>query len=161
MPALKRSLPSRKRFRKIWMWRRPSLTPRGLERSLRRTSNRKSSRSSSSPLFRKSRSNPIAQRLRRLAVLLALAAGAGLTFVVELTDKAIRRPSDIFGVVDSQLVVSIPYITTAGECASGGVASFWRSLLASSCSWAFWSRAYFFLPPLDLIIAKARVGLFR
>ena len=35
--------------------------------------------------------------------------------VVEISDKAIRRTSDIFGIVDSKLIVSIPYIITAAE----------------------------------------------
>jgi len=55
---------------------------------------------------------PNRPKIAGLAVLLAAAAGAGLAFVAELADKAIRRSSDIFAVVDSRLVVSIPYITT-------------------------------------------------
>ena len=55
---------------------------------------------------------PNRPKVAGLAVLLAAAAGAGLAFVAELADKAIRRSSDIFAVVDSRLVVSIPYITT-------------------------------------------------
>ena len=42
-------------------------------------------------------------------------AGAGLAFVVEISDKAIRRSSDIFAIVDSKLIVSIPYIITTAE----------------------------------------------
>ena len=50
-----------------------------------------------------------------IAILLALAAGAGLTFVAEIADKGIRRSSDIFGIVDNKLIVSIPYIITSAE----------------------------------------------
>jgi uncharacterized protein involved in exopolysaccharide biosynthesis len=100
-------------------------------------------------------------KLSALAVLLGLMAGSGLTFLAEMTDKGIRRTSEIFGVVDSQLVVSIPYIVTTVELRSRkrriilailvGVLILALALVAS----------YFFLSPLDLIIAKARVGLFQ
>ena len=97
------------------MWRRQNLQRRSSEKNSRRTSNRRNLRSLSSQPFRKSRSNRTVQRSPRLAFALALMAGAGLTFVAEVMDKGIRRSSDIFGVVDSQLIVSIPYIVTAAE----------------------------------------------
>lgn len=96
-----------------------------------------------------------------LGVVLAIMAGAGLAFLVEISDKAIRRSSDILGVVDSQLIVSIPYIVTTAEIRrrkrrlllfiAGLVLLVTGALVAG----------YLFLPPLDLIIAKARVGLFK
>ena len=58
---------------------------------------------------------PNRPKLAGMAILLAAAAGAGLAFVVELADKAIRRSSDVFAVVDSRMVVSIPYISTPAE----------------------------------------------
>jgi len=100
-------------------------------------------------------------KLSALAVVFAFMAGAGVTFAREVMDKGIRRSSEIFGVVDNQLVVSIPYITTSAE-------------LRRRKRWIVFSMVAFvvililvvtvallFLPPLDLIIAKARVGLFR
>ena len=42
---------------------------------------------------------------------------AGLALVMESADKSIRRSSDIFAVVDSKLIVSIPYIVTATRAA--------------------------------------------
>jgi capsular polysaccharide biosynthesis protein len=103
---------------------------------------------------------PNRSKVAALALLFALAAGVGLVFVVELLDKAIRRSSDIFGVVDSKLIVSIPYILTTAEIRRRkrriiilivGLAIILIGALIG---------AYFFLP-LDLMIAKARVGLFR
>jgi len=96
-----------------------------------------------------------------LGVILAIVAGAGLALLVEISDKAIRRSSDIFSVVDSQLIVSIPYIITTTELRRrkrrlllffGGFVLVAMGTLVAG---------YLFLPPLDLIIAKARVGLFR
>jgi uncharacterized protein involved in exopolysaccharide biosynthesis len=104
---------------------------------------------------------PNRPKIAGLALLLAFAAGGGLAFLVELADKGIRRSSDIFGVVDSRLVVSIPYISTQAELHRQkrravvliGVVVF--GLVGILVA------AYFFMPPLDLMIAKARVGLFK
>jgi nitrate reductase NapE component len=104
---------------------------------------------------------PKRTKVAGLAILLAFAAGAGLTLLAELSDQGIRRASDIFSVVDSQLIVSVPYIVTSAELRRQrrrkillivGLVLVLSSALVG---------AYFFLPPLDLIIAKARVGLFR
>jgi uncharacterized protein involved in exopolysaccharide biosynthesis len=102
-------------------------------------------------------------RLKVLAMAFAAAlfGGAGLTVLVELLDKGIRRSNDLLSVVDGQLIISIPYITTAAELRArrrrvfvffGGLVMVVIGLLIV---------AYLFLPPLDLMIAKARVGLFR
>jgi len=59
------------------------------------------------------------KRLKLLAMSFALAAmvGAGSIFAVETMDKSIRGVTDLAGVIDSHLIVSIPYITTDGEVA--------------------------------------------
>ncbi|XSC45493.1 hypothetical protein ACF1BQ_005125 [Bradyrhizobium sp. RDT10] len=59
------------------------------------------------------------------------------------------------------MIVSIPYITTAAELRARR-----RRILAFVGAFALvviglLIVAYLFLPPLDLMIAKARVGLFR
>jgi uncharacterized protein involved in exopolysaccharide biosynthesis len=104
---------------------------------------------------------PNRSKVASLAIAIALAAGAGLAFIVEISDRAIRRSSDIFGIVDSKLIISIPYIVTASEVRRQKR----RRIMLVLCTLALVSGvavgAYFFLPPLDLIIAKARVGLFR
>ena len=105
---------------------------------------------------------PKRPKVAAIAVLLALAAGAGLTFVAEIADKGIRRSSDIFSIVDSKLIVSIPYIVTSAETRRRKrrmiillIGSVIIDRLACS------PPRTSFLPPLDLVIAKARVGLFR
>jgi uncharacterized protein involved in exopolysaccharide biosynthesis len=104
---------------------------------------------------------PNRPKIAGIALFLALAAGGGLAFLVEMADKAIRRSSDVFTVVDSRLVIAIPYITTRVELRrrtllrfifiAGGLSVFVAAIVV----------AYFVLPPLDLVIAKARVGLFK
>ena len=102
-------------------------------------------------------------RLKVLAMAFAAAllGGAGLTVLVEILDKGIRRSNDLLSVVDGQLIVSIPYITTAAELRARR-----RRIFAFVGAFALvliglLIVAYLFLPPLDLMIAKARVGLFR
>lgn len=104
---------------------------------------------------------PKRPKVAALAVLLALMAGAGLVFVVELSDKAIRRSSDIFGVIDSKLIVSIPYILTIAEVRQRKRRTIFLVVALAIVVIGVLVGAYFFLPPLDLMIAKARVGLFR
>jgi uncharacterized protein involved in exopolysaccharide biosynthesis len=108
--------------------------------------------------------NPVKPKRLKLsvfAVAAAFMAGVGLTFLREMTDEGIRRSSDIFRVVDSQLVLSIPYITTVKEL---------RQKKRRIVLWLFGLflilvmagiAVDLFLPPLDLLFAKARVGLFR
>jgi len=104
---------------------------------------------------------PNRAKIAEIALAFALAAGGGLVLLLEMADKGIRRSRDIFGVVDHRLVVAVPYITTQGELRRRKLRMI---VLASTVLFALFGvlvTAYFFLPPLDLIIAKARVGLFR
>jgi hypothetical protein len=80
---------------------------------------------------------------------------------MEISDKAIRRASDLYSIVDSKLIIPIPYIVTAAETRVRRR----RMITLVSCFLVLLVGAlvgvYFFLPPLDLVVAKARVGLFR
>src|SRR6266480_6136186 len=100
---------------------------------------------------------PNRPKIAQMALFLALAAGGGLVFLLEIADKGIRRSSDIFGGVDSRLVVAIPYITTKVELQRRKL----RTTVLIGIALAFvvgaLVAAYFFMPPLDLMIAKARV----
>jgi uncharacterized protein involved in exopolysaccharide biosynthesis len=104
---------------------------------------------------------PNRPKVAGLALALALMAGAGLAFVVEISDKAIRRSSDIFAIVDSKLIVSIPYIMTTAEARGRKRLTIVLLLGSIIALTGVVMVTYFFLPPLDLMIAKARVGLFR
>jgi uncharacterized protein involved in exopolysaccharide biosynthesis len=104
---------------------------------------------------------PNRPKVAAIAGLLALFAGAGLAFVVEMADKGIRRTSDLFTVVDSKLTISIPYIVTRAELRRKRRSAIVAISIAVILLSGILIGAYFFLPPLDLIIAKARVGLFR
>jgi uncharacterized protein involved in exopolysaccharide biosynthesis len=96
-----------------------------------------------------------------IGLALAIAAGVGLSFLREVTDSGIRRASDIYNLVDSRYVVAIPYITTHAELhrhkrlMTFGIGFSVLVLVAAVV------LGYLLLPPIDLMIAKARVGLFR
>ena len=59
------------------------------------------------------------KRLKLFAMVFALAAasGVGFLFLAEMLDKSIRNARELASIVDSQLIVAIPYITTDGELA--------------------------------------------
>jgi protein tyrosine kinase modulator len=58
---------------------------------------------------------PDRPKLLALAFVLALVVGAGSVTTAESLDKSIRGTQDLAGVVDSRLIVAIPYISTRAE----------------------------------------------
>lgn len=96
-----------------------------------------------------------------MSFLIALAAGCGLTLLLEFFDTTIRRTSDIYSIVASELVVQVPYIVTKGEQLRSRRQKMLLIVGAALAILALLVLAYFMMTELDLIIAKARVGLFR
>ena len=104
---------------------------------------------------------PNRPKIAGIAAVLALMLGGGIAVAAELLDRAIRRNSDLYGVVDHELVISIPYIYTQSELRQR-TKRIWLSVaIIVVLLLAAGAAAYWFLPTLDLIIAKAQVGLFR
>jgi uncharacterized protein involved in exopolysaccharide biosynthesis len=104
---------------------------------------------------------PNRPKIIALSLLAAFAAGAGLVFLLEMMDMTIRRSADIYGLVDSQLVVAVPYITTKSEQNRSKRRLQLLIVAAILALVALFIVVYLVMPSLDLIIAKARVGLFR
>jgi uncharacterized protein involved in exopolysaccharide biosynthesis len=104
---------------------------------------------------------PNRPKIAAIVAVLALMVGGGLALGTELLDRAIRRSSDLYSVVDSQLVISVPYIYTRSELKrrKNRVWVVLATVLVVLVGGA--AVVYWLLPPLDLIIAKARVGIFR
>jgi uncharacterized protein involved in exopolysaccharide biosynthesis len=96
-----------------------------------------------------------------MSLLLGLAAGGGLTLLLEMLDSTIRRSSDIYKLVDSHIVVTVPYIVTQAEQLRSNRVRRFLILAIVPVLVALLVIVYFLMPPLDLIIAKARVGLVR
>ncbi|HEY5504672.1 MAG TPA: hypothetical protein VIK28_05895, partial [Sedimentisphaerales bacterium] len=79
----------------------------------------------------------------------------------EATNPAVRRSSDIFSLVDSQLIVSIPHIYNKTDIRRRrnrtmlAVGSFVAVLVAGLVA------IFFVLPPLDVLFQKIMATLFR
>jgi uncharacterized protein involved in exopolysaccharide biosynthesis len=104
---------------------------------------------------------PDRPKIIKISLLLAIAGGGGLVFLLEFADKSIRRSSDIFSIVDSRLVVAIPFIVTQAELKRQKRRIRLWGIVAALLLLVTIAAVYFFMPPLDLMIAKARVGLFK
>ena len=104
---------------------------------------------------------PNRPKIMALSLLAAFAAGAGLVVLLEILDMTIRRSADIYNIVDSQLVVAVPYIATSSEQMRNRRRLRLFVLATVVVVLALLVGVYFVMPSLDLMIAKARVGLFR
>ncbi|WP_426442361.1 GumC family protein [Bradyrhizobium genosp. P] len=104
---------------------------------------------------------PNRPKVAGIVAVLSLIVGGGMAAAAELLDRAVRRSSDLYSIFDSELVVSIPYISTRLELRQQKKRFWLRIALIAVLLAVAAAGAYWFLPPLDLIIAKARVGLFR
>ncbi len=104
---------------------------------------------------------PKRPKIAAFTVLLAFAAGGGLAFLLEMMDSAVRRASDLYKVVDNRLVIVIPYITTRAELRRRRIRLIVAAIVVVVVLIGAVVAALEFLPPLDLLIAKARVGLFK
>jgi capsular polysaccharide biosynthesis protein len=107
---------------------------------------------------------PIRPHRLKLVVLvlgLALFAGAGLTFATEALDSTIRTRADLMRMVDSHLIVAIPFVETHQD-------RVWRQwnllrtvLFALVLVVAAVAAALMFLPPLDILWEEAQVRFLR
>lgn len=75
---------------------------------------------------------PNRPKLLAMVAALAMMVGAGTLGLAEILDKSIRGSRDLAGVVDSNLLVVIPYISTAGEIArrKRKIVTIWAGLAA-------------------------------
>ena len=106
-------------------------------------------------------SKPNKPKWYALVLGLATMAGAGLIFVVEMLDHSIRRSEDLFSLVNSQLIVTIPYISTAGEEWRRKIKVIGTATILTFVLVAGVIAIVFFLPPLDVLFEKAVVRLIQ
>jgi uncharacterized protein involved in exopolysaccharide biosynthesis len=104
---------------------------------------------------------PNRSKIVRIAIVLALVAGGAVMLAAELLDNTLRRTSDIFSVVESQMVISIPYISTKAELLRNKTRTLRLVGIVGVFVLCVAALVLYFSSPLDLIIARARVGLFR
>jgi hypothetical protein len=105
--------------------------------------------------------SPNRPKIFAFVVAFALMAGGGLLVGTEFLNPAIRRSTDLFSLVDSHLVVSIPYISTHED----GRRKKKRTILAvgglAVVVLAGLTVIIFILPPLDILFEKVMAALLR
>jgi hypothetical protein len=104
---------------------------------------------------------PSRSKIVRVGLVLAVLAGCAAALAAELVDKTIRRPSDLFRVVESQLVISIPYISTKSELLRNYAKTRRLVGVAGVVLLSVVAILVYFAWPLDLFITRAQVGLFN
>jgi len=104
--------------------------------------------------------SPNRPKIFTAVVAFALMAGGGMVFLVEMLNQSIRRSTDLFPLIDRQLIVSIPYIATHKEL-QGKKRKTKRTIgLVAGAAIAGIALLFFVLPPLDLLFDKV-IALFN
>ena len=104
---------------------------------------------------------PNKPKLYGLVLGFALMAGFGLMFGTEMLDHSIRRSTDLFSLVDSQLIATIPYISTPGEDRNRKRKIIAAVIVSIAVIAAGATAIIFFLPPLDVLFDKVIYRLLR
>jgi hypothetical protein len=98
--------------------------------------------------------SPNRPKIFMIAFMAALMAGGGLAFATELSDQSVRRSSDLYSIIDSHLIVSIPYIATRGEARRKKRKTISGSAIVAALILASLIALLFILPPLDIVFTK-------
>lgn len=94
-------------------------------------------------------------KLFAVAVAFALMVGGAAAAGSEFLDKSIRRSSDLQSIVDSRMIVAIPYIATRKEVRSvrrGRILKLGSAAALAAGAIAF---AYFYVPDPEILLDKA------
>ena len=89
-----------------------------------------------------------------IAFMAALMAGGGLAFAAEISDQSVRRSSDLYSIIDSHLIVAIPYIATRGEVRRKKRKTISGSAIVAALILISLIALLFILPPLDIVFTK-------
>jgi protein tyrosine kinase modulator len=81
-------------------------------------------------------------------------ASGGLALGAEMLNPAIRRTSDLLPVIDSNLLVAIPYITTTAETYRKKRRILLTIVIALTLILVAVIAILYFLPPLDILFQK-------
>ena len=101
-------------------------------------------------------------KLVGIAFMLAAALGAGTVIAAEMLDGSIHSRQQLFEVVDSHLVVSIPYLTTNSDSIRARLRTTLvvLTILAILAAWTGLAAAIVFQLPIDIVgIGKTGAGL--
>jgi protein tyrosine kinase modulator len=104
--------------------------------------------------------SPNRPKIFALVVAMALMAGGGLAFGAETLDQSIYSRTDLFSLVDSHLVVSIPYISTNAELRRNKIKLVTTIAVLAVIFMAGLIAILFLLPPPDVLFQKVMAKLF-
>ena len=105
--------------------------------------------------------SPNRPKIFMIAFMAALMAGGGLAFATELSDQSVRRSTDLYSIIDSHLIVSIPYIATRGEARRKKTKTVSGSAIVAALILASLIALLFILPPLDIVFTKLMTTLVK
>ena len=105
--------------------------------------------------------SPNRPKIFGFAFVIALMAGAGWVVAAEMLNPSIRRSTDLYSVIDSSLVVSIPYISTRQELKHKRKRLWFVLGIITAVLVVGLIAILFVLPPLDVLFDKAIVKLLR
>ena len=94
--------------------------------------------------------SPNRPKIFAMVVALALMAGGGLVFAAEMLNQPIRTRSDLFSLIDRQMIVSIPYIATQAETHHQKTKTLRAVGIVTALVLTGLLVLYFILPPLDI-----------
>jgi uncharacterized protein involved in exopolysaccharide biosynthesis len=105
--------------------------------------------------------SPNRPRIFGITLVAALMAGGAMVFAAETLNPTIRHTSELYSVIDSHLIVSIPYISTLSEMRRRKN-SIWLTvgILVTIILGAV-IAGYFLLPPIDILFSKSVNYLFK
>ena len=105
--------------------------------------------------------SPNRPKIVGIAFVLGLMAAGGFVSAAEALNPAIRRTTDLFSIVDSHLIVSIPYISKLGEVRRRRNLILLTTGILTAIVVAALIAGFFILPPIDVLFAKVMTALFQ
>jgi uncharacterized protein involved in exopolysaccharide biosynthesis len=91
----------------------------------------------------------------------ALMAGGGLLVGTEMLNPAVRRSSDLFSLIDSQMIVAIPHIRTFAELKGKKRKHIYTGAIFAAVVLAGLTVIFFILPPLDIVFDRIMAFVLR
>jgi len=105
--------------------------------------------------------SPNRPRIFLVVSMLALMAGGGMALGSEILNQSIRRSADLYTLIDSHLIVAIPYISTRAEERGKKRRTVLASVVVGGLILSAIIAVLFILPPVDVMFAKAMKALAR
>ncbi len=98
-------------------------------------------------------------KLFAFAVALSLMAGGAAAAGSEFFDKSIRRSSDLASIIDSRMIVALPYIATRKETRNRRRSRILKLGTAGALAAGAIAFAYFYVPDPEILLDKALKAL--